>query len=436
MLLLTILIFALALATLLAVLLAGRPGAAAAMIVASFLLEALLITPPAIAMGLQIYPADVVFVLLLAAAALRYAGGRARAHVPGSLLLLGLLLLVALARGFLAYGLKPAGVEGRGSFYFLSGAVYFSSFSWTGAARRRVISLWLGACLALVALACFRWAVTVAGLPLATQWEQVSGSHVRVLNASQAAFLLAGFFASVFLNLSRQGPRWQRKAFYLLGPVLVLLQHRTVWVQMIVGALWLARSDQRFRRHAAAALAAMAVLAALLTWSLFGRQSEAAVESLRESAADNETFLWRAAGWRELLFNNPARNPINDAIGQPFGTGFERQIELGTVDVHPHSYYLEAFLRAGTSGLALLLLLYLRYFRRWRARALAWRNWAYPDARFWALVLLLQLLYFFTYAPSYDQSILAGIAFAALPRTTVHPAWTPAKASQPTCALA
>lgn len=415
-------------------LLARRPLAAAALAISAFLLEMLLVTPPALELGLLIYPADMVFSLLLLAAVVRYAGGMARL-LPGRRIALALLALYlfALGRGFAANGLKLAGVEGRGSFYFLSGILYFSSFRWEAAARRRVVALWLGASLLLTGVAVFRWLATVAGLAIVAQWEGVGASAIRVLNASQAAFLAAGFFASVFLNLSGQGPCWQQKAFYLLGPVALLLQHRTVWVQLLLGVLWLGLQEPRFRRKAIGVLGGMAVLTLLLTWGLFRQRSDVAVESLQNYASDEGTFMWRVAGWQELLFNNPARNSFDDAVGQPFGTGFSRQIDLGIVDSTPHNYYVEAFLRLGWIGLGLLLLLYGGCIRRLQRIPRCWRAAAYPDARFWGLILILQLLYFVTYAPTYDQSILAGIAIAGLPLAAPLPASASLPAAKPTC---
>lgn len=418
----------------LVLLLAERPVAAAALVVSVFLLETLLVTPPALEAGLLIYPADVVFSVLLLASAIRSWKGEARRGGSRKLVLaLAALYFLVLARGFLANGLKMTGVEARGSFYFLSGILYFSSFAWPAPTRRRVLTLWLGASLALVVIAVFRWLAVVAGLGIASQWEGAGGSAIRVLNAGQAGFLAAGFFASLFLNLARRGPRWQRKAFYLLGPVLLLLQHRTVWLQMILGILWLGLAEPRFRRKALGALLAIALLAGMLTTILFGRQSDLAFASLQNYASDSGTFLWRVAGWQKLLVNNPARNPINDAIGQPFGSGFERRMDLGTVDAHPHNYYMEAFLRLGWIGLGLLLLLYVRSIRRLQAIPRCWRPLAYPDARFWALALLLQMVYFFTYAPGYYQAILAGVAFVGLPLAAPRPASPPTTAQEPPC---
>src|SRR5512147_2707828 len=95
--------------------LASKPLVGAVLIVATFVLEALLVTPLAIPLGLLIYPEDIVFVLLLAATTFRYARGVAKPEgVRPILLFIFLLFFVALARGLSSHYLKQAANECRG----------------------------------------------------------------------------------------------------------------------------------------------------------------------------------------------------------------------------------------------------------------------------------------------------------------------------------
>jgi hypothetical protein len=216
------------------------------------------------------------------------------------------------------------------------------------------------------------------------------------------------------LNMSNIGPRWQRKAFFLLGPVLFLLQHRTVWVVMLIGMLWLGLQDPRFRKKAIGSLVGMGVVGALLMGFLFRSQVDVASASLQNSASNSDTFLWRLAGWYQLLFNNPARNPINDIFGQPFGTGYQRVIFGYMIDFTPHNYFVEAFLKFGYIGLFLFLYLFIQGIRGIKHMPVQTRKRFYPDARFWALVLLLQVVFCCTYGLPYVQTILTGVAIAGL----------------------
>lgn len=221
------------------------------------------------------------------------------------------------------------------------------------------------------------------------------------------------FFASIFLNLNKMGPAWQRKAFYLLGPVILILQHRTVWGVMLGGILWLALRNRQLRKQAIGAIVGMTIVGLALGAFVLGRQADIGA-SLQSSATDEGSFLWRLAGWYQLLFANPERNPLNDTIGQPSGSGFARVIAGGIVDVQPHNYYVETFLRLGIIGLFLLIVLYVRGMLRMRRLPSKLQRYAYPNARFWELILFLQLIYFFTYGVTYDQSILTGLAISGL----------------------
>jgi hypothetical protein len=168
------------------------------------------------------------------------------------------------------------------------------------------------------------------------------------------------------------------------------------------------------RRKAIGAIVGIAVLGILLTVVLFGHQSGIATASLQNSASNDDTLVWRVAGWYQLLFNNPARNSLNDLVGQPFGTGFERIVGDEIVTVPPHDWYLAVFLRLGVLGLILMIAMYRRGMQRLKHVPSQMQSYVYPDSRFWALVLVLQFVYFCTYGADYEQSALAGIALAGL----------------------
>jgi len=404
-----------ALAAVAAVLVAALARSARAgflLLVGAYVLDSWLAGAP-VSLGVLVYPQDIVLTVLLLAAGMRYllrSGGERRGPaIP--LLLMGLFAL-SLSRGIGLYGAKAAGVECRPEFYFLAGLLYFSSFHYNPRQQKQILDLWLAASGVLLALALERWTL---GLEALRAPDEGGLSELRVLNASQTMFLAFGFFASLFLNLSRRGPRWQRMLFYALGPAIVLLQHRTVWAVTIVGLLWLAGQRVRLRTQFLRAAIAMAAVAALWLVLVSGRATEIATASLQQSATDEGTLRWRLEGWRQLMLESQARNLFSGLVGQPFGAGFERTFEDVLVDSAPHNYYVEAFLRLGLAGLLLLFSLYLpaiRYLKRLPAPG---RVFAYPDTRFWSMVLVAQLVFFVTYSPGYEQSVLTGIAVALRP---------------------
>lgn len=410
---LPILIFAALILVLVAQFFASRPIYGVITILAAFLYEVLIVTVPPLTSGVQLYPADIIFSILFGAAVLRYALGGTKAKsmrwIPIGLFVL---FFICVVRGLGLYGPKDVGNASREWFYFLSGVFYFSSIRLTPRLLKKVIDAWMVIGMILVGIAIFRWLATIAGLGIAQQWAGVGESSIRVLNAQQALVLAVAFFASLSLNLSNMGPQWQRKAFYLVGPVILLLQHRTVWAVMIAGIIWLVLRDAHFRKRAVFVIAGMAIVGGGLTLLLFHHDSEVATSSLENSATNQGTLIWRVAGWYELLFNNPAMTPINETIGEPLGTGYSRVIAGGEIDAAPHSWYIETFLRFGVIGSLLEALLYWLGMRRMKRIPPRLQSWVYPSAQFWSLVLLMQLFFFFAYSATYVGSMLTGLAIA------------------------
>jgi hypothetical protein len=166
---------------------ASRPLRGAVLVLAAYLYEILIVTVPPIPIGVLIYPADIVAVLLFVAAILRCAVGKTK---PKGMQLIPIALFVlfsiCMVRGLGVYGLKDAGNAGREFFYFLSGVFYFSTFNLSSRLLKRLVTLWMATSMVMVGIAVFRWLATVAGLGIVAQWNMGGETSIRVLNAEQA----------------------------------------------------------------------------------------------------------------------------------------------------------------------------------------------------------------------------------------------------------
>jgi hypothetical protein len=93
-------------------------------------------------------------------------------------------------------------------------------------------------------------------------------------------------------------------------------------------------------------------------------------------------------------------------IGSPFGSGYAREIAVGTmhgiVEVNPHNFYVQVFLRLGIVGLALMVVIYARLLQRSRRLGDSWGQAT-------CFLLLTQLVFFSTYPPSFEQGLLLGL---------------------------
>ena len=242
---------------------------------------------------------------------------------------------------------------------------------------------------------------------------------MRVIVCAHAFYLATAFFFSLYLYYTNSGPTWQRRLFLVLGPMLVLLQHRTVWVAFILGMLWLYARDARFRTRFAISVAASLVVGALLTLLLFGSQGDNTRRSLQYSASDTGTFAWRIEGWKALLAEKAP--PETLLIGQPFGAGFDRYVGGGTLSASAHNFYIETLIQFGIPGVLLLFGLYIWSIGRLRREP---RIPLYPDFRLWQAFLVMHLSYSVTYSVNYDQAILLAVVVSVLSDSpsTVSPA--------------
>lgn len=389
-----------------------RFEAGAGLVLIAVLLDAILLNEmPGVDIGVWIYPKDVIFCFLLSAAVIRlllWQGQLRRARWIGILLVC--MFLLAFARGLPLYSLKAVGNETRGFFPFFATLMYFSAFKYDRRRQSRLISIWLAGSVALGILTTFRWIATNFGLSIANQWAAAVGEgSMRVIHCAHAFYLATAFFFSLYLYYTNSGSTWQRRLFLLLGPVLILLQHRTVWIAIILGMLWLYARDARFRTRFAIGVSAALVVGVLLTLLLFGSQGESTQRSLQRSASDTGTFSWRVEGWKALLAEKaPAETLL---IGQPFGAGFDRHMGGGILSASAHNFYLETLIQFGIPGVLLLFGLYVWSIGRLRREP---RIPLYPDFRLWQAFLVMHLSYSVTYSVNYDQAVLLAIVVSVL----------------------
>jgi hypothetical protein len=376
-----------------------------------YLFEVITISTDGINLGVQIYPADIVFVFLFSATLFRLLLFGLVWKVDKALLTLSTLILFSLIRGMASYGIKTAGMESRVVFDFMVSTLYFSTCRINRAFLAKLCDLWLGTCVVLLALTVFRWIAVALNLSFVAQFADIVGeTPMRVVTAAVAFFLATGFLMSFYLESSKKGPLWQRKLLYYTGPAVLLLQHRTVWVLLIVSFAWMSWRDRRFRKWLPIGIASMAVIGTIMVAVVFG--SKGGVNTyLMDSATNDTTIIWRLAGWIQLLAGFFASGVVALFVGNPFGAGWTRMLGGSLVNAVPHDYYVEILLRTGFLGLFVLLLVYRSAMRKPRTVN------PYPGWRFWTVAMIAQLIYNVTYGLGYEQGIILGIVIAMTPAT-------------------
>ena len=355
---------------------------------------------------------DILFVVMSTAAVARLLRIQ-RFTTPQRLLIaFGLLVAWAIMRGAGPFGVPAAINEARSFLRFIGVALYFSTVEPRRELLDRIGRLWLFAAVALSALAVMRWGALAAGV---TQGMLASATgSVRVLGASDTLVIAIGAFLAFPMLADRH-----RKLTRFLGPamlvVVVLLQHRTVWVVAAAGTAYLLYRQRALAKHALTALVAAVAVLAVLVSTVFYDEEAAATEQLAQSAQRTGTWEWRVAGWTALLRDAGPDGPEEFLAGRPFGTGWERQLgPLGrTVDVSPHNYYITVFLRVGVLGLAMVLWLYGFALRGTHLAARQGHlkgSLLGPEAIHVAVAV--QLVFFIPYSAQTEHGLLLGLALA------------------------
>ncbi|MEU4133694.1 O-antigen ligase family protein [Streptomyces wuyuanensis] len=378
----------------------------------------------ALDIGVSVYPTDVLDLCAMCVAMARVPRRGLIAHKA----LLALLALVVLTtwstlRGIAAFGLEPAGNDSRIAFWhFLAITLYLATAPLNVSLTRAAVKAWLAAAAAYALFSVVGW--MDRGLHSVTTRVAVDGVTVdprpvpaaAALVLAQAAVLwwlwpsdassagqpTPGSSAAGGLAGARRGlGRYVPACLFLI--LVVLLQHRSVWVATAAMALacWVLPSARAGKRWVSASAGALALALAALLYSAgaFGAIGGSLTASLQETQSTRSTFAWRMLGWQDLL--DAPRTVVQWMVGAPFGSGYERFIGGGLVTVSPHDYYLHVVLRVGLVGLLALLVVYVQ---TWRALTRGGR--ATLALR---IVMVGQLVLFVTYSAFPEQAVLLGL---------------------------
>jgi hypothetical protein len=349
--------------------------------------------------GINAYVGDLAALIVFEAALLRLAARPWRTWgLPMfGAFVLGLMFFQSFARGLLAFGLKSAGLGFRGTFVTYSFLVFGLAFLDLPELQDQM-ETGMGAVFTfLVGTILIRWVLVATGLIVNPAWGTSTSAEVnipmRVINAGEA-FLL-GQISLIWLA-------WRKYEWAAgLGLLLVLLvQHRSVWLAALVGGGYLI--IWQYRKGGGLGLSPRAIWGFALSLLLLGAaltQLPAIRGALGASTTDGGTWVWRLASWAAALA--PDQMPAWAwAIGKPIGTPSTRFMLGQVVDVGFHNHYVATVMQAGLLGLAAWLFLW----------GLAWRG---SRMHPWAAMLVLsQLVYGVPYSLEGIQGLILALALS------------------------
>lgn len=395
---------------------ATGPMLGAAIVLGLYFAEAVLLALPPVSLGLLIYPQDLVFVGLFLIGVIR---GLMQSHASRLQIVLLLIITVDLAlfaAGTFKFGTN-AGVELRPFFYLSAGTLYFSSFKYDEHALHNLERLLIVVVTCFLLLAAYRWAADIVGFGGVNWGQRVGARAMRVLNSSHALFLLAALFVLAH-GLDQSVSRFRAVFLASVLIAIIVLQHRTVWIALLIGMALMLRLRPSYFRWTSSPITVFLVMpAALMAVITVLIASPTLTDSLVLSVTEafqskRSTFMWRVSGWQELISDWLAGGPVVNVFGFPYGKGWRHYVPdiSQFADYSPHSFYVQTLLRGGLIKLALVGTLFgataialLQRYRDGTGEARA--------ALFTAVVLAIAT-YLITYGTDYFMGVMLGIALS------------------------
>lgn len=376
------------------------------------ILNAWMIEPPAVTLGINIYLHDLVFVSLLLSALIRIIFKGEFFFVSPVWLLYGLILTFGLFIGLSKYG-TAAGVDFRNFFYYWSGTLYFMTFAYSDEILDKVVQYWLILCSALLLIVYFRFVAEALNLPISETWiaADSTGVRFRVINAGQTYLLGIGIIMLLLRYINGVSNSLSHVLVVLFAVAVIALQHRSVWAATLFAGLTLfclpgIRTHKALGKIVILCFAGLILLTPLL-FSSHLSQFTSSISGSAERAQDlsTGTFGNRVKEWNRLMKHWEKSEFRNQLLGDSFGGGY-----FGS-KTSPHNFYLQSLLRTGVLGTLLLTLLYLSVLFRlyWKI----WRNQpqgAYPSLLF--VLIVGQLAFYIPYSPQAEHGIILGIALS------------------------
>jgi hypothetical protein len=397
-------------------------GAGMAVIAGMYAIEALWMQVGGVELGITVYYTDfaLLFIAVIALLRLLTARDTPRWHWAWGLYLLA--FLISLGTGVVSFG-SGAGVQARAYFYSIAAGSYAVSFPVDAARVRQLVNLMFWLVVLLLGICIYRWIVYYTPIPdlLPPEGNYNADGAIRVVRSHEALVMGQMFIVGLlFAPLGRIASAARFIAPLTLGGVLAL-QHRSVWLAVLVGVLaglFVARSRSGSKTGQILLLAgivAITVLPLTLSSQLSGVSDQVASSADRAVEGDG-TVGERLDNWQGLIKLWAAGGPRSLALGQSFGSDSTRYVRdtihggEHKIGYFAHNHYVQTLYNLGLVGLFAFLALV------WYAARGLYRRCASKEgdlvASMLLTLLLMQLAYYVPYGTDYLQSVLLALCVA------------------------
>lgn len=388
----------------------------------AFLFEVFIHKQPYFQLGLQIYPNDLLSLLLLACMVM----GTFTRPLPlkeGALLIwlaLGACILTSFAIGLGRYG-TAAGTEVREYFYYWAVGLFCCTADFDEPALRRIGRWALWTAYGLIGIALYRWIGVAVGLVPASLLREVGvTSDFRALPSHAALYLsVAALVATMAWLRGTGGARSGLHAFIFTAFVLIL-QHRSVWIAHLVGLLYLAFQERDALPRRFPWILAFLLIGGISVGiaAIFGYLDPLfeALWASTISVIDSQSSVTdRVFGWESLVADWASSSIGTLLLGFPYGHGWRRVIDGRVIEFSPHNFYVDMLLRVGLVGVAILLWANVMATVH-SLRAKVTSEVEYLLLRGMGVILVVAFVYYVPYTGHYVLGAVTGLALAQIIR--------------------
>jgi len=378
---------------------------------------------PGLPLGVSLYFGDLVTVCLLFGGIFRFSAVKDAPRLPVSIFPFAFFLFVSFVLGVGAYK-TLSGVAFRPYFWCLASAFYFGSFRFKDELLTPALKcfVYLGGAMALVAI--FRWSGVLpsGGELLGASADSLDNlGRTRVIDSAATLMLSQLAFALLVCAPYTRMYSLFKVAMPLLFGMVLVLQHRSVWVAALAGfVVWFIFSKTKKKINGGSVVLIIVALGVLVSIAMMtGAGSEVGgqiANSAERAYKGEDTAQARLDTWAYVWDRYKTGGPKAWLTGFPFGTSMERVVATsngGTqvVGFQAHNFFMQVLFNTGILGLlsavTFLGVPVIMLYRRLKESGGEW-FYVFP------LVLLIeQLAYFIFYNMTIGNALMFGLVLSS-----------------------
>lgn len=391
------------------------------LVVISFMVDTWTMGGVAIYLGFNAFSADLIFVLLAISTAIRFVFASDFPVKNSAWIFFVVAVMISILTGLASFG-SAAGVQARSYFYFVIAGSYAMSFPMTTQRLNAIYKTLITCTLLLILIAIYRWLVYYLPIPslLPARGTYNIDGAIRVIYSNHALVISQVMVIAFFFAIVSPGLAIMRLFSPVLLGMVIVLQHRSVWLAAMVGVLirpliGSSKSGSAFKQLMLVSTIAIITAIPLVFNDTLSGVTQQVSKSAAGALSGGGTGGERLQSWGEIVKNWYGAGIRSIAIGQSFGSDNTRTVvdskgESRKIDYIAHNLYVQTLFNTGlfgllSYGLANLSVLYGLYkiCRTTRDDI---------HAEVLLVMLAMQAAYYVPYGVDYLQAFLFGSALA------------------------